>query len=68
MPSFKMEMPPQSTPIDLTVTTDAGPQVVTGHFYEYDHLPGGVILWPQAGGPSSMVSLDLNGVKMSLSK
>jgi hypothetical protein len=68
MPSFKMEMPPQSTPIELTVTTDAGPQVVTGHFYEYDHLPGGVILWPQAGGPSSMVALDLNGVKMSLSK
>ncbi len=68
MPSFKMEMPPQAEPIELTVTSPTGTHVVIGQRYEYDHLPGGVILWPQTGGPSSLVVTEIDGIARTLAK
>lgn len=65
---IKLAAPPQSGTVELAVTTDSGAEIVTGHLYEYDHLPGGVVLWPQAGGPSVTVSFELNGVAQSLSR
>jgi hypothetical protein len=68
MPAIHMEMPPQAGGVDLTVENDDGAYAVTGHFYPYDHLPGGVILWPQAGKPSSSISFEWDGIVKSLWK
>lgn len=56
-----LELPPSAEPVDLTVESDTGVAAVTGQFYPYDHLPGGVVLWPQAGGPTRSVVVDLAG-------
>lgn len=59
--SVKLEHPPSADPVDVTVTSDAGVTAVTGQFYPYDHLPGGVVLWPRAGGPTKSVVVDVAG-------
>ena len=66
MTPVQIDYPPQEAPTTLTVQTPQGQQTVTGHFYGYDHLPGGVILWPQAGGPSTAVSFVFQGKILSL--
>ncbi|MFO0593045.1 MAG: M66 family metalloprotease [Polyangiaceae bacterium] len=66
MEPVTIDIPPQNEPIDIEVETPQGPQTITGHFYGYDHLPGGVVLWPQAGGPSKGVSFTWQGQVMSL--
>lgn len=63
----KLEMPPSADPVDVTVESAAGISKVTGQFYPYDHLPGGVILWPQAGGPTAKVTVSVLGQTGSLS-
>lgn len=68
MPAIHLAIPPQSNPVDMEVESATGTVSVTGHYYEYDHLPGGVVLWPQAGGPSSAVSFQWKGVAKSLAQ
>lgn len=63
-----LELPPQAEDMELTVDTDDGTFTVTGQYYPYDHLPGGVILWPQAGAPSSGVEFEWKGVLKNLWK
>jgi hypothetical protein len=65
-PPVTLELPPSADPVDLTIESDAGVTEVIGQFYPYDHLPGGVVLWPQAGGPTKSVSLDLAGEIVTL--
>lgn len=59
---------PQNAPTEVTVVTEQGMTTMTGNFYPYDHLPGGVLLWPQAGGPSSGVSFQWQGQVKSLAQ
>lgn len=67
--SIKMQYPPQAPEqVDLSVQTAAGAKTVKGHFYRYDHLPGGMLLWPQAGGPASAVAFTLDGAQKSASR
>lgn len=66
MDPVTIDFPPQNEPMDITVETPQGPQTIKGHFYGYDHLPGGVVLWPQAGGPSKGVSFEWHGKVLSL--
>ena len=40
-------VPPSGQPHELTLTTDAGEETVTGYFYPYSHLDGGTLLIPQ---------------------
>jgi len=69
LPAIPLEIPPQSNPVDVTVETGDGTHAVAGHYYEYDHLPGGVVLWPQHGGaPSSAVTFNWQGNAKSLWK
>jgi Peptidase M66 len=63
----KLELPPSADPVDVTVESDAGLSAVMGHYYPYDHLPGGVILWPQVGGPTTSVVVDVEGKTAALS-
>jgi hypothetical protein len=66
MPPVVLELPPQGDPIDLVVENEEGAFAVTGRYYAYDHLPGGALLWPQAGAPSSAVTFELEGRIYSL--
>lgn len=66
LPPVRIDFPPQNMPMDVAVETPEGAQTVTAHFYPYDHLPGGVVVWPQAGGPSSSVTFQWQGQVKSL--
>ncbi len=67
LPPVRIDFPPQNSPMDITVETpDGAEEPVTAHFYPYDHLPGGVVVWPQAGGPSSAVTFEWQGQVRSL--
>lgn len=68
MTPVRIDLPPQNAPTEVTVVTEQGTTTMTGNFYPYDHLPGGVLLWPQAGGPSSGVSFQWQGQVKSLAQ
>jgi hypothetical protein len=61
LPALKMELPPQGEPVELDVEADGGSYAVAGHYYPYDHLPGGVFVWPQASGPSAAITVQWKG-------
>jgi len=42
-PAVTLHTPPQGETVAVQVTTGGGPKTVTGHYYPYDHLPGGVL-------------------------
>lgn len=56
-----MEIPPQGEPIDMDIQLGSEVTTVSGHYYPYSHLPGGVFLWPQQGGPSPSVTIAWDG-------
>jgi hypothetical protein len=66
LPPVKMELPPQGEPVELDVEAPGGAYLVNGSYYPYDHLPGGVFVWPQAGGPSSSVTVEHQGAVKTL--
>lgn len=68
LPPMKLEMPPQGEPLDLDVEADGGAYAVEGHYFPFDHLPGGVLVWPQAGAPSAAVTLDWKGSLTTLAR
>ncbi len=61
-----MEMPPQGEAVDIDVEVGADLRTVSAHYYPYDHLPGGVFVWPQAGAPSLAVTVPWNGAWKTL--
>jgi hypothetical protein len=44
---IELHKPPMNDPIQVELTTEAGTLAVTGHYYKYDHLDGGLLLVPQ---------------------
>lgn len=58
-----MPRPPLGGEEDVTVTTDDGASTEQGHFYAYDHLPGGVLFVRQGTHPIRAVDLKL-GAKL----
>jgi len=42
-PSVTLYTPPQGEALSVQIATGNGPKTVTGHYYPYDHLPGGVL-------------------------
>ena len=43
---MKVSRPPTGVPRDVDVATHSGNQRVTGYFFPFDHLPGGILLYP----------------------
>jgi hypothetical protein len=65
--------PPIGELTDVTVQSAAGAEVVGGHVFPYDHLPGGVLMWQKApdGAARAQVSsiqVTLDGKVSSLSR
>jgi hypothetical protein len=67
--SVKLKYPPQGIEeVDLTVQTGKDVKTVKGQLYTYDHLPGGMLLWPQSGGPSSTITFKWEGATKTISR
>jgi hypothetical protein len=45
----------------VTVQTEGGTQTIVGEWYPYDHIPGGVIVWPATESPASVIKLNVDG-------
>jgi hypothetical protein len=54
----------QATPV--TVQTANGTAAVDGRFITYDHLPGGILFWPEGSSPATGVQASLGGQLKSL--
>lgn len=59
--SIQLHHPPGGEPTQIQVETAAGPQAVTGVLRRYDHLPGGVLLWPRTQAAVNAVTVHLDG-------
>lgn len=66
LPPVQMEAPPQGEAVAMDVEVGGSLTTLTGHFYPYSHLPGGVFVWPQAGAPSRAVTVEWQGVFKTL--
>ncbi len=67
LPSITLPTPPsgQSTPV--TVQSAGGSAAITGQFFPYDHIPGGILLWPEGSSPANSVAVSLGGQLKTLS-
>jgi hypothetical protein len=68
LPPAKLHTPPLSNPTPITVSTSAGSEDATAHFIPYDHLPGGVVVWPQPAHATTAVSLTIEGEPITLTR
>jgi hypothetical protein len=67
--SLHLKYPPQALEqVDLTVQTGKIAQVVKAQLYTYDHLPGGMLVWPQSGAPASSVTFQWEGATKTISR
>lgn len=51
-----MGLPPVGESLAVSVQSDAGTTSVTGHYYAYDHLPGGLLYVPAPSGAQASPS------------
>jgi hypothetical protein len=45
-----------------------GPTTVEGHFFRYDHLPGGWFVFPEGDVPIVQLELDVDGSTVTLTR
>lgn len=64
--SIRMATPPQGEPALLDIEALGEAHAIEGHYFPYDHLPGGVFVWPEAGGPTTRVKLSWEGAEKTL--
>lgn len=64
----KLRRPPIGRATEVTVLEGGGERVVTGHFFAYDHLPGGVLLWPQSSAPVAGIEVTLAGSAATIAR
>jgi len=59
MSSQLIHSPPVGEAKTVTIQSDSGSETVTGQYYPYDHLEGGVLVWkePQTLGTAIQVNL-----------
>lgn len=63
-----MEAPPRGEPTSITVIRKAATSVAEGHFIPYDHIAGGVLLWPKESAPINAIQVTRGGVTKSLAR
>ncbi len=70
--AVKLERPPVGTEKTVVVTSEGGTKAVTGHYYAYNHLDGGVlfVLRPKAKLTPGIKAIDfsIDGVKLHVSR
>ena len=68
MDSIQLATPPMGEEKSVVLTSDAGSETVTGQYYTYDHLDGGVLFWPASQQPFQAVQIQVAGKVMNLSR
>jgi hypothetical protein len=61
LPPQQLELPPQGEATKVTVIVAGAATVADGHFFPYDHLPGGVLFWPKQKASAARVEVTLGG-------
>jgi hypothetical protein len=52
----------------VTLSSAGGTTTTTAHFVAYDHLPGGVLVWPAPPSATTAMAMTLDGKAMSLTR
>jgi len=68
LPDTLIHTPPQGEPLTITVQTALGSEAVTAQLYPYDHLPGGVLVWPQPTSATTGITVHHAGKVTKLSR
>ncbi|APR78473.1 Hypothetical protein A7982_03820 [Minicystis rosea] len=66
--SVQMERPPMGQLTPVTEQRAGSATTVDGHFFPYDHLPGGVLLWPKSQTPIKGIKVLLDGKPVTLTR
>jgi hypothetical protein len=68
MKDVLIHLPPSAEPQPITLQTGLGDSTVEAQFYPYDHLPGGVLVWPQPASGTKGITLVRDGKVTTLSR
>jgi hypothetical protein len=68
MSDAQLHAPPLAEPLTITVQTALGNEVVDAQLYPYDHLPGGVLVWPQPKSATKAITVQRAGKSTTLSR
>ena len=68
MSDARIHAPPMAEPLTITVQTTLGDEVVDAQLYPYDHLPGGVLVWPQPKSATRAITVQRAGKSTTLSR
>jgi predicted small secreted protein len=68
MSDARIHAPPMAEPLTITVQTALGSESVDAQLYPYDHLPGGVLVWPQPKSATKAITVHRAGKSTTLSR
>ncbi len=68
MSDARIHAPPMAEPLAITVQTVLGSESVEAQLYPYDHLPGGVLVWPQPKSATKAITVERAGKTTTLSR
>lgn len=63
-----LHKPPLAEPTQVELTTESGEETVTGQFYRYDHIEGGVLFWPRPQAALRAAKLHVNGQQIRVQR
>ena len=68
MKDILIHTPPMAQPQAITVQSALGDSVVEAQLYPYDHLPGGVLVWPTPLAATKAITMQRAGKVTTLSR
>jgi hypothetical protein len=68
MSNASLHSPPMAEPRTVTIQSDAGSESLTGQYYPYDHLEGGVLVWKKPQNLGTSIQVDLAGKFATLNR
>lgn len=66
LPGATIHRPPLGKPVEVKATRGRAVESVSATFHPYDHLPGGLLVWPAGTTPSKSITVDLGQGPVSL--
>jgi hypothetical protein len=58
----KSELPPVGFETkSVSVVTEKGTETITGQWYPYDHVDGGILVWPATESPAKTIKVNVGG-------
>ena len=66
LPSATIHRPPLGKPVEVKAKRARAVESVSATFHPYDHLPGGLLVWPAGTAPTKSITVDLGQGPVSL--